>query len=212
MGLLKAFTLATYVAGAALPAAASDLLTVKARHAADRLEVGKSYEIIVELTVKDGYSASEGGIPGPLLQIDVPDCVKLSGKELKSHRELSRNEFLQEPYERLLSENPARIGFKLTSAPAADDVIALSVLAYVGAESKKEDVHFVRQRLHLAVAGGAEAEPVNHKVSTWGHEGLLQIGDKADLFTLPKANGETVALADLVGKTNIIVTTYRAHW
>ena len=98
-------------------AAPDDLVEVSARIAADRLVVGESYEIVIDLSLKDGYSASGAGVPAPLLQIEVPSCVVLKGKVLRGHRELARNEYLQEPFERRLSELPARIGFDLNVSP-----------------------------------------------------------------------------------------------
>lgn len=192
-------------------AAPDDLVVVSARIAADRLVVGESYEIVIDLSAKDGYSASDAGIPAPLLQIDVPSCVVLKGKVLKGHRELARNEFLQEPFERMLKELPARIGFELKKKPGPDDAFGLNILAYVAATSG-DDAFFVRRRLNLKVAGGAKAEVSESGASTWGEENLLQLGDEAAPFKLPQADGKKVDLADYLGKTPVIVTTYRAHW
>jgi len=192
-------------------AAPDDLVEVSAQIAADRLVVGESYEIVIDISVRDGYSASGAGVPAPLLQIDVPSCVKLKGKVLKGHRELARNEYLQEPFERMLSELPARIGFKLKKKPGPDDVFGLNILAYVGATSG-DDAFFVRRRLSLKVAGGAKADVGESGVSTWGEENLLQLGDEAAPFKLPKADGKKVDLAKYRGEKSVIVTTYRAHW
>ena len=98
-------------------AAPDDLVEVSAQIAADRLVVGESYEIVIDISVRDGYSASGAGVPAPLLQIDVPSWVKLEGKVLKGHRDLARNEYLQEPFERLLSEQPSRTGCNIQTTP-----------------------------------------------------------------------------------------------
>ncbi|MCH8149077.1 MAG: hypothetical protein IH987_14025 [Planctomycetes bacterium] len=188
-----------------------DLAEVSARIAADRLVVGESYEMIIDISLRDGYSASVAGIPAPLLQIEVPSCVVLKGKVLKGHRELARNEYLREPFERMLSELPARIGFDLKKKPGPNDAFGLNILAYVGATSG-DDAFFVRRRLNLKVAGGAKAEVGESGVSTWGKEKLLQLGDEAAPFKLPKADGKKVDLAKYRGKKSVIVTTYRAHW
>ncbi len=192
-------------------AAPDDLVDVSARIAADRLVVGESYEIVIDMSLRDGYSASDAGIPAPLLQIEVPSCVVLKGKVLRGQRELSRNEYLQEPFERMLSELPARIGFELKKKPGPDDAFGLNILAYVGATSG-DDAFFVRRRLNLKVAGGAKAEVGESGASTWGEENLLQLGDEAAPFKLPKADGKKVDLADYLGTKPVIVTTYRAHW
>ena len=192
-------------------AAPDDLVEVSARIAADRLVVGESYEIVIDISLRDGYSASGAGVPAPLLQIEVPSCVVLKGKVLRGHRELARNEYLQEPFERMLSELPARIGFDLKKKPSPDDAFGLNILTYVGATSG-DDAFFVRRRLNLKVAGGAKAESDESGASTWGQENLLQLGDEAAPFKRPKADGKKVDLADFLGTRPVIVTTYRAHW
>ena len=69
------------------------------------------------------------------------------------------------------------------------------------------------QRFELPLEPGVEAEEVAADESSWGvDEELLQIGDKAVDFELPRADGTTVKLSDYLGKKNIIVTTYRAFW
>lgn len=196
------------LATAAMP---DDIAEVSARIGADRLVVGESYEMIIDISLRDGYSASAAGIPAPLLQIEVPSCVVLKGKVLRGRQELARNEYLQEPFERMLLELPARIGFDLKKKPGPNDAFGLNILAYVGATSG-DDAFFVRRRLNLKVAGGAKAEVGESGVSTWGKEKLLQLGDEAAPFKLPKADGKQVDLADYLGKKNVIVTTYRAHW
>lgn len=203
-GLLMCVTLACTLS-------AEEVLTVSARLEAEVLDLGGEYEIQLDITTKDGYSTSTAGIPGVILQIDVPPSVRLSGQVLKSYKDLRQNEFLQEPFERLIEETPARIGFKLVKRPATDEVIGLNVLAYVGLRSG-EDAWFVRQRLALPLSANAEARVVSDPVSQWGQKKVLQIGDKAAAFSLPRADGSKVSLDQYVGEKTVIVTTYRAHW
>ena len=40
----------------------------------------------------------------------------------------------------------------------------------------------------------------------------LKVGDPAPDFELPAHDGSMVKLSDHLGKSNVIVTTYRAHW
>ena len=54
-------------------------------------------EIVLTYSVLDGYAASEGGIPAPILQIDVPDGVKLDGKVLTAHKELAHQQMFELP-------------------------------------------------------------------------------------------------------------------
>ena len=39
-----------------------------------------------------------------------------------------------------------------------------------------------------------------------------KVGDKAPEFSLPTANGTTVALKDYAGKSKLVVIFYRGYW
>jgi len=187
-----------------------DPLNWSARIDAERLETGETCEFVVEWRMTDGFAASSAGLPHPLLQIDVPDGVVLVGDVLKG-KALRRNEFIQEPYERALDKSPIRVAFQLKQAPPSAVRFGLNFVGFA-ARNGGEDARFVRRRLELPVRAGARAEAANPSRSNWGVENLLTIGDKADEFALPKADGTTVRLSDHLGKSNVIVTTYRAHW
>ena len=190
----------------------SNMINVSATLDAKTLVVGQAYEIQLTASLAEGWSASAAGIPKPILQIDVPESVQLSGKVLSGHRELSRNEFLQAPYERTIEIGSNVVEFTLTSEPSADDRIGLNIIAYVR-HGEDEDAFFVRKRLELPLQPDATAQGGDSSNSNWGSEGRgLQIGDHAKLFALPRADGSTVTLDDYLGKTNIILTTYRAFW
>ena len=191
--------------------APEDLVTVSARIEADELEVGRNHDIVVDIAFKEGFSGSAGGIPGAILQIDVPPSARLTGRVLKTRKEQSRNEYLQEPFERLIKETPAYVEFTLRRPPAKKERFGISVLAYVGTDGG-EDAWFVRRRSALPLLPNAKGEVVAPTDSQWGEEDVLQIGDKAEAFTLPTADGLTVSLDQYVGKKNVIVTTYRAYW
>lgn len=191
-------------------AIADDPIGITATLDATSLEVGNEYEFVVEVFADD-VSTSKAGIPAPFLQIDVPPSVKLTGKVLETYKELSKNEFLQAPYERLLKKLPARIGFQLVAPPKPDETIGLNVIAYI--EGPEGERTFLRRRLELPLAPGATAVPGDANDSSWGKdEELLQIGDRAAPFELPRADGTLVALESLLGEKNLIVTTYRAYW
>ncbi|MCH7870706.1 MAG: hypothetical protein IID33_03300 [Planctomycetes bacterium] len=189
----------------------NDAFVVTATLAAETLEVGNEYAVEIEVKLKDGWSASDSGIPKPMLQIDAPKCIKLSGKVLKDFRELSRNEFLQEPYERLIKVGKSTVKFKLTRKPRANERIAMNVLAYLS-DDTNGNAHYVRRRLLLPIEPNAVSEAGDATESTWGVVKTLQIGDKAKLFSLPQADGKRIKLRDYLGKKNILVTTYRAYW
>ena len=175
------------------------------------LEVGGEYEIRVEITPRTGWSSSDSGIPKPILQIKAPKAVELSGKRLTRQRDLARNEFLQAPFERLIDDGAARVAFKLRRAPKPDDVFAFNVLAYVS-RNGDDDRWFVRKRFELPLRAGASATSVAVEPSDWGANRELQLGDKAAMFSLPRADGKKVVLRKLLGKKNIVITTYRAFW
>ena len=192
-------------------AAPKDVLNVSGSIPAESLTVGESYELHLEWVLKEGWSATDSGIPKPILQIEVPDSVKLAGQVLTEHRELAANEFLQEPFERLLDSNPASIKFELTKEPGDQDAIEFSVLAYV-TDKPGEDGWFLRQRYTIPVTANAAAVASDPENSQWGQGGVLQIGDEAPSFELPRADGSMFSLDDHLFNSNIIVTTYRAFW
>lgn len=192
-------------------AAPDEAFSVSARIDAGSLEVGNEYDIVIEWNVAEGLSPGGAGVPAPILQIDAPRVIQLSGKVLRDRRELSQNEFLQAPYERLLKDSPARIGFKLRKEPGSDVSIGLNILAYIGSEESGE-ARFVRRRLELQIAPNASATDADPTNSKWGKNQFLKIGDKAAGFKLPRANGEKVTLKQYRGKKNVLVTAYRAHW
>lgn len=176
---------------------------------ADEIRRGGSYHVAVDVAFADGVSPGDAGIPAPILQIDAPACVRLSGREVKTYRQLAENEFLQEPYERLVTKDRTRVRFRVTRDPQETDRLYLNLLAYVDGPDGQR---FVRRRLEVPLTPGAEGRSVPPTASRWGTEDLLQIGDEAPDFSLPKGDGSTVTLSKFRGKKNVIVTTYRAHW
>ena len=185
-------------------------VSVTATLEASALEPGTDYEIVVDMELPEGLSHSNKRI-APILQIDVPPGVTLAGRVLTTHQELARNEFLQAPFERAVTEFPTRVGFKLDEVPAKDATIGLNVVGYlVDGEGEHS---FLRKRLELPIKPGAHARESKDLKSTWGTDNpLLQIGQRAANFELPREDGSVVALSDYIGETDVIVTTYRAFW
>ena len=68
---------ATFAMASALGVDA-DHLSVSARIEAGKLIVGEEAKILVDVKLPEGLSASEAGIPAPLLQIQVPVVHRLS--------------------------------------------------------------------------------------------------------------------------------------
>lgn len=188
----------------------TDAFSVRVTLDAGNLEVGGKYELEIFVEMAKGWSSSEAGMPAPILQIRAPACVKLEGEVLHGQRDLSRNEYLFAPYERLIKNNEAHVEFTLVNAPSADDHFALNVVAYVGTDD--EEQRFIRKRIVVPIAANASGSEVAVTSSVWGDHGTLEIGDKAVAFSLPRADGSTLDLSSYLGKKNVIVTTYRAFW
>lgn len=213
-------TTALFLAAALLLAPAVDdpdpqpLLRVSASLTAPVLEVGQQYEVVLRMEVADGWSAGRAGVPGAILQVDAPASIDLVGKKLTTYDQLKRNEFLEEPWERLMESAEQRVRFTLLSEPAEGETIGLNVVAYL-AEEKEEGgaLRFARRRVELPIAAGARAETTTpSRNSRWGVNGTLQIGDKAEPFALPRADGSVLDLGERVGTSPLLVMTYRAFW
>ena len=93
----------------------------------------------------EGWTASESGIPQAFLQIDVPDSVKLEGKMLTEFRDLAKNEYVREPFERLIDPGRTKIGFTLISEPESGDSLSLNIIAYIKSEDG-DDNYYLRRR------------------------------------------------------------------
>lgn len=173
---------------------------------ADPLEVGREYRIPLTFTVHDGWSVSEAGLPGAILQIDVPEGVELV--EASSDAK-ARKSFLEAPFERMLEAGENEIAFTLKAMPAEGAALSFNVLGYC---SQGEKTEFLRQRYRLPLRPGASLAKAEASPSTWGDGERLQLGDTLPGYELPQADGTVVKLADYVGKSNIVITTYRAFW
>ncbi len=190
---------------------AADAIQVNAYLMASELTPGERYEIAIEVALADGLSLADSGIPAPMLQIEVPASVKLTGRVLTTYQELAENEFVAEPWERMLEELPARVSFELLSAPKGDETIGLNIIGYVRGANGEHS--FLRRRLELALEPGAAALEVPASTSRWGDDAkLLHIGDRAADFTLPRADGSELSLSHYLGEKKVVILTYRAHW
>ncbi|MFT5687696.1 MAG: hypothetical protein ACI8PQ_000526 [Planctomycetota bacterium] len=183
---------------------------------ADELTVGGNYSIQIELGLPEGVDIEAGGLPEALLQIDCPASIKLAGPYFDTLALQARNEHLMMPYERQFKGTRVAVEFELLSAPAAGDSIGLIVVGYADpGKEAAEDVNpfFFRRRFELTLAPNAEATHGDDENSNWGRdETLLQIGSKVGDVTVPNLEGGELALGSMLGKSNLLVSTYRAHW
>ncbi len=183
---------------------------LSAKFDADELKVGQTYQLEFKWDVTSESAVDQAGVPVPLIQIDVPDSIELVGKELKEHKELSKNEFLYAPFERALESKTESIEFKLISAPAAGDHIAINFIAY--STAKDGTSQFIRKRLAVPVVAKAEGKEVEIGDAAWGRNNFGKIGEQVKPISIPQADGTKVDLGDILGKSNLIITTYRAFW
>lgn len=178
------------------------------------VRAGDKLDVLVEVLVGQGWSVGAAGIPEPVLQIGVPEGVTLDGKVL-SEREQARNEWLFSPYERTIRPGESTITLIIDrDSLATSPTLAINLIAYAR-KSGEENAVFVRRRVELPlVAGTTMSSDQVASRSNWGPPGFdsLNIGDKAQDFTLPRGNASTLALGDVLGKGDVIVTTYRAFW
>ncbi|MHC4909208.1 MAG: hypothetical protein ACYTF9_05760 [Planctomycetota bacterium] len=206
----------TALLAAALLAATGDTpLVVTATIGDASLAPGEALTLTIDVTAGDGWSVSGAGIPNAILQLDVPKAVTLDGKVVESLRDLARNEFLEEPYERMIEPGRSRVGFTLERRPDASARLGVNVVAYARREAPTDGepkYAFVRRRVELPLEPGATASSSEQaQVSNWGRGRGLQIGETAPDFDLPRGDGTTVTLGQMRG-TPVIVTTYRAFW
>ncbi len=183
---------------------------LSARLNADELKVGETYQLEFNWDVASDAAVDQAGVPVPLIQIDVPDSVELVGKALKGHKELAKNEFLYAPYERALEAKSESIAFKLRSEPKLEDRIAINFIAYSTAADGSSQ--FVRKRIATPITANADGREVEIGDAAWGRNNFGKIGDKVKPFSLPQADGSQVDLGEMLGKSNVIITTYRAFW
>jgi len=195
------------------PAAPAEAMNITAEMTAAGAGPGAAGSFTLTLSLADGWSAAEAGIPNAILQIDLPNGIELEGDIITEHRALARNEFLHAPFERMLEPGETTITFNASRNPSeVSGSIALNVVAYLR-RGEATQAHFVRKRLTLPIKPGAQSRAADPGDTAWGDDRSgMQIGDKAQLFELPRADGSTVKLADHIGKHNVIVTTYRAFW
>ena len=194
-----------------------EVMTVSATLTSSSIEAG-SHEIELTVDFADGWSGSDAGIPKPLLQIEVPGGVSLDGKRVTAYRQLARNEFVMEPFERLISPGTTEIAFSIADVDAVEQgrggAIGLNVIAYVSEEGSDE-AYMVRRRLDVPLTAGMTVTGTGQATnSAWTpNDGYVwQIGDEVDDVKLPRADGSLVDLGSYAGEKNIIVTTYRAFW
>ena len=200
------------LAAAAALMVMDDTLTVSAAIGDAPLEAQGTFEVAVEMRPGAGWTADSAGLPGYVVQLDVPDSVTPTGKVLTELRELARNGLQLAPYERLVKDDEASIEFTLLSEPGSTDQIAVNVLCYLTHEDGRAT--FARRRVEVSVSPGAageSSEPAS--VSDWGLEAAgLQIGDHAPDVLLPTKDGEDVSLGERFAESDVILTTYRAFW
>jgi hypothetical protein len=189
-----------------------DTLSAGARLAeSDQIAKGAKNRLVVESKVKSDWDGSAAAIPNVIVQVKAPPSVKLLGDRETDVRKLSKAEFLRLPDERLTSDGETAFPFEFVGEPKPNERFEINLLAYV-TNPKESDVWFVRKRIALPLAAGATSNAIDAGDSSWGVDDELQLGDPAPTMTLPRLDGDPLDLEKYIGKKNVVITTYRAHW
>jgi hypothetical protein len=154
---------------------------VTARLEADALTPGSAGAVMVSYALADGFVIAPDGMVAPIVQVAVPDSVKLDGAVLTDHKKLARNDFLHAPYELAMKQPTQRIAFTVQSPPAADAHIGLNFIALPAhpnrgralcAPAPGSAIEVARPRCHRAIAGrcGRSPRAVGHRPVS-GHRG-----------------------------------------
>jgi len=210
MNMLAVPTILMGVALASSPP--PDALTAGARLARpEQMKKGASNTLVVRNEMKEGWSPSTAGIPNVIVQVKSPASVKLTGERETNLKKLSRAEFLRLPDERLSMDGKVEFPFEFVADPKPNERFEINLLAYV-TNPDESDVWFVRKRIALPLTTGAESQPIDARDSSWGVGDELELGDHLPQPTLPRLEGEPLDLNRFIGKSNIVITTYRAYW
>lgn len=183
-------------------------VTVTARLAADKLEIGPEYSFTVSVAVADGYTTTRTGGPPPILQIQAPPSIELIGAVRKSVAERSYRGFMYEPFARVIGPGSSTIRFTLRSPPAAGEAFGLNIVGYVAA-GDGGPARFFRERRALPLAPSAEGQAAAAEPGAWSDEPILKLGDKAAPFVLKRFYQPDVSLTDFAGRP-LVITTYRS--
>jgi hypothetical protein len=174
----------------------------------------------LRIQMGEGASSTDSGIPGFIVQLDPPKGLRLLGDPVVKFEELRDNEFLMEPWERLVTEESTQIGFAVEAGFDPSSTLGVNVVGYVASGGKEA---FLRRRFELKIENGAVAALGDPTNSSWGpfedvapDKRPLVIGDKAPGFTGPMLGHEgTLAkgsLGESLDRGPLIVATYRGHW
>lgn len=179
------------------------------------------------IQVGDGVSGSESGIPGFIVQLDPPKGLRLLGDPIIEFKELHANQFLMEPWERLVTEEETKIGFAVEGGFDPSSTLGISVIGYVAEEARTDETPrkeaFLRRRFELKIEHGAVAQPGDASDSSWGPperwpvgERPLFLGDKAPSFVGPSLNADGSlgqgSLETSLSAGPVLVAFYRGHW
>ena len=183
----------------------------------------------LSIQLAKGASGSESGIPGFIVQLDVPAGLRLSGEPITGFEDQRSNQFLMEPWERVVTDEETEIGFIVESGFDPASTLGVNILGYVGIGSGADDSGrkeaFLRRRFELKIEHGAVGQLVDASDSSWGPAGdwpagerPLAVGDRAPGFTGPRLNMDAgtpflEGSFDLpLGSGPLVITTYRGHW
>ncbi|MEM8710299.1 MAG: hypothetical protein AAGG01_05065 [Planctomycetota bacterium] len=174
---------------------------------------------VIELQLAPGVSAQSSGIPGCIVQLDPPPGVELLGERVLEFEALRDNEFLMEPWERLMDKNRLTVPLRLAADLAPDATLGINVIGYVASSPGKDDAFF-RQRLELPLLADSTAFRGDPTQTSWGPFGAeidtpgpLTIGESIPAFRLPRLGADRPwSSAEVIGTQPALIVTYRGHW
>lgn len=168
--------------------------------------------LTLKVELADGWTIPRGKVSQPIVQLWMPESADLDGPRPTSPSELAQSENLRVPFERQVElGEETEISFSMFEDAAADDAIRINVLAYA-TTGGDEAMRLLRARFELPLRTGATARPIAPLPATWGEGEEYEPGDLVEGFALPRADGTMVDLEAALGRSKVVITTYRAFW
>ncbi len=166
----------------------------------------------LRVDLAEGWTIPPGKVSQPIVQLQVPESVDLDGRRPTTTAELAQNEYLRAPFERLVEVGEeTEISFSMFEDAAPGDAIRINVLVYA-TPGGEDATRLLRARYELPLQAGATARAIDPVPATWGEGDEYEPGDLVEGFALPRADGTEVDLDAILGRSAVVITTYRAFW
>ncbi len=172
---------------------------------------GPDYSILIEFDLSADANRERIELTSPIVQLDVPESVRLNGPRRETHDHMRWSGFIEEPFEWLVEEGKVKVSFNLRKDVPPGTTIGLSFTAFVRIDDGAND-YFLRRRLELPVRANSKSIPGDARDSAWGENAARwRIGDVVRPFSLPRADGSRFDASEHLGKRRIVLVTYRGY-